>query len=652
MTRRCECGNPIGDLDPHSMCTKCRGTGCAQDNTCPECQDLSPKQWKALSEWKGKSVPPRRKRVTATVTSVATTSTVTTVTTVPPPPTKVSLMSSDSIFSSDIPDMTHLDKDVQKMSSLEKRLSEQEMSMVKQSSAMSELSESVKQLLFSLAIPKPSEESVVSKTKVPAQGTSSTVFMPYEDPILPPLSEAPRSNPYAEDYSYQRETNVSPPVSQKRFSCPDFRGNDNTVTVQSHMPKHQPPFEPPVVLSIPDYPTDNMAQGTHTTSNQRGSLLVDLNNLDPSQTVTLRNFLSQAPQTAGDEFEDGNDPGPELETFSSLENEIPFSQLVGHIKQMCPEANKEVPLSTNQTQSLGLAAFGRSLSVNHDSGLPLAPPIKELVDQQTEILSGQAALGKARRRYYPLRKYPNLPSVSLARFSPSDYRELYQNQSMPTDWERLMKSSDTKQAQSVSFSMGDFQEFRRRIAQDMAVLSQSDWLIAGVSTLVGQYVDDGLSSQDTLLTYRYLLSMAKCIQELEKSNTALYSSLLWRDRDAWLARCHDTLLVSTKEELRRDPGLQKTLFSNESVSESADKLKGDVSVASHTKFMESLSKQNTTYRGRGHAPKRGAIQPLLTTPAKVWRNSNPSFRGYRPFRGNRGQGLRGRGTGRGRGAQK
>ena len=90
------------------------------------------------------------------------------------------------------------------MSSLEKRLSEQEISMVKQSSAMSELSESVKQLLFSLAIPKPSEESVVTKTKVPSQGTSSTVFMPYEDPILPPLSEAPRSNPYVEDYSYQR----------------------------------------------------------------------------------------------------------------------------------------------------------------------------------------------------------------------------------------------------------------------------------------------------------------------------------------------------------------------------------------------------------------------------------------------------------------
>ena len=73
-----------------------------------------------------------------------------------------------------------------------------------------------------------------------------------------------------------------------------------------------------------------------------------------------------------------------------------------------------------------------------------------------------------------------------------------------------MKSSDTNQAQSVSFSMGDFQEFRRRIAQDMTILSQSDWLVAGASTLVGQFVDYGLSSQDTLLTYRYLLSMAKC----------------------------------------------------------------------------------------------------------------------------------------------
>ena len=149
--------------------------------------------------------------------------------------------------------------------------------------------------------------------------------------------------------------------------------------------------------------------------------------------------------------------------------------------------------------------------------------------------------------------------------------------------------------------------------------------------------------------------MAKCIQELEKSNAALYSSLLWRDRDAWLARRRDTLLVSTKEELRRDPGLQKTLFSSESVSESADKLKDDVSVTSHTKFMESLFRQSTTTnrgRGRGCAPKRGAIQPLMTTPSKVWNTSNPSFRSYRPFWGSRGEGLRGRSTGRGRGTQK
>ena len=152
--------------------------------------------------------------------------------------------------------------------------------------------------------------------------------------------------------------------------------------------------------------------------------MVDLNSLDPAQTVTLRQL--------GISLRMGTIPVPSWETFSSLENEIPFSQLVAHIKQMCPEANKEVPLATNQTQSLGLAAFGRSLSINNDSGLPLAPPIKELVDQQTEIILGQAALGKARRCYYPLRKYPNRPSVSLARFSPSDYRELYQNQSILT----------------------------------------------------------------------------------------------------------------------------------------------------------------------------------------------------------------------------
>ena len=94
-------------------------------------------------------------------------------------------MSSDSIFSSNYPDMAPLGKDVQKISSLEKRLSEQENLMSKQASAMSELSESVKQLLCSLSI-HPSEESAVGKMKVPAQGTSSPVFMPYEDPILPP----------------------------------------------------------------------------------------------------------------------------------------------------------------------------------------------------------------------------------------------------------------------------------------------------------------------------------------------------------------------------------------------------------------------------------------------------------------------------------
>ena len=91
--------------------------------------------------------------------------------------------------------------------------------------------------------------------------------------------------------------------------------------------------------------------------------------------------------------------------------------------------------------------------------------------------------------------------------------------------------------------------------------------------------------------------------------------------------------VMTLFRLRRDPGLQKTLFSNESVSESADKLKGDVSVASHTKFMESLSKQNNTYRGRGRAPKRGAIQPLFTTPAKFWRNSKFQLQGLQAVSG-------------------
>ena len=106
-------------------------------------------------------------------------------------------------------------KDVQKLSSLEKRLSEQEDSMTKQATAMTELSESVKQLLFSLFVP-PSGESLnssdVGKAKVSTPCTSSetfpnidksTGFIPYEDPVLPPLYAAPRSNPYL-DYIYQR----------------------------------------------------------------------------------------------------------------------------------------------------------------------------------------------------------------------------------------------------------------------------------------------------------------------------------------------------------------------------------------------------------------------------------------------------------------
>ena len=55
--------------------------------------------------------------------------------------------------------------------------------------------------------------SIVGKAKVSTQGTSSetfpdtdksTGFIPYEDPMISPLSAAPRSNPYVEDYIYQR----------------------------------------------------------------------------------------------------------------------------------------------------------------------------------------------------------------------------------------------------------------------------------------------------------------------------------------------------------------------------------------------------------------------------------------------------------------
>ena len=114
-----------------------------------------------------------------------------------------------------------------------------------------------------------------------------------------------------------------------------------------------------------------------------------------------------------------------------------------------------------------------------------------------------------------------------------------------------------------------------------AVLSDLDWWIAGLSSLVKD-VQPHLSHNENLQfagnsSQRYLLDSYRSLEDLEIPVTVLFSHLKWRERDGFILRLHCQVPMATRKELWASALVGDHVFDEELVSQEVVRLQGDVS---------------------------------------------------------------------------
>ena len=237
--------------------------------------------------------------------------------------------------------------------------------------------------------------------------------------------------------------------------------------------------------------------------------------------------------------------------------------------------------------------------------------------------------------------FPKLPSLRADRFEPSNTPSLLRTGQLPPEWHRLVSDQGRITPETVSFTRGggEFSELQSSLSKILAVLSDLDWWIAGVSNLI-KYMQPHLSHNESLQlagTYsqRYLLESCRSMEELEIQVTALLSQLKLRERDGYLSRLHSHVPVATRRDLRVSPLVGEFIFDEELVSQAGTRLQGDVSLKSITIMLDSLAKGQGQRIRAPPQPKRPApaLPPLVST-KRPKQNPQPTGRGG----GNKGKG--------------
>ena len=124
------------------------------------------------------------------------------------------------------------------------------------------------------------------------------------------------------------------------------------------------------------------------------------------------------------------------------------------------------------------------------------------------------------------------------RFEPSNAPSLLRVSQLPPEWHRLVADQGRITPETVSFTRAEFGELQSSVSKILAVLSDLDWWVAGVSNLAKDIQPHLSHNEDLQLagTYsqRYLLESCRSLEELEIQVTALFSHIKLRERDLML----------------------------------------------------------------------------------------------------------------------
>ena len=165
--------------------------------------------------------------------------------------------------------------------------------------------------------------------------------------------------------------------------------------------------------------------------------------------------------------------------------------------------------------SLGLANFQQAKPEKEDNR-PLSPSLEAWLICQAQTLEGKDRYGKVIKAPYLPKTYPKLPSLRADRFEPSNAPSLSKAGQLPPEWHRLVSDQGRITPETVSFTRGEFSELQSSLSKILALLSDLDWWIAGVSNLAKD-MQPHLSQNENLQlagTYsqRYLLESCRSME--------------------------------------------------------------------------------------------------------------------------------------------
>ena len=345
---------------------------------------------------------------------------------------------------------------------------------------------------------------------------------------------------------------------------------------------------------------------------------------------------------------------------SSLDSVISLQELRSDVMARYPgyQVEPSDPAPTKPT-SLGLANFQQAKPAK-EANLPLSPSIEAWLTCQAQAIEGKDRLGKVVKAPLGPKAYPKLPSLKAERFEPSNAPSLLRVGQLPPEWHRLVADQGKISPETISFTRAEFGELQSSVSKMLAVLSDLDWWVAGVSNLAKD-IQPHLSQDENLqlagvYSQRYLLESCRSMEELEIQVTALFSQFKLRERDGYLSRLNPHVPLATRRELRVSPLGGEYLFDEVLVSQAGDRLQGDVSLKSNTIMLDTLAKKK-----KSQAPKARTLpQPKRPAPAstplvsfkKPKQNPQPAGRGRGKIQG-KGQNFSGQSAhkGKGRGAK-
>ena len=325
---------------------------------------------------------------------------------------------------------------------------------------------------------------------------------------------------------------------------------------------------------------------------------------------------------------------------SSLDSVISLPELRYDVMARYPGYQVELsdPAPTKPT-SLGLANFQQAKPVK-DANLPLSPSIEAWLTCQAQAIEGKDRLGKATKVPLGPKAYPKLPSLKAERFEPSNAPSLLRVGQLPPEWHRLVADQGRISPETVSFNRTEFSELQSSVSKMLAILSDLDWWVAGVSNLAKD-MQTHLPQDENLqlagiYSQRYLLESCRSLEELEIQVTSLFTQFKLRERDGYLSRLNPHVPLVTRRELRVSPLVGEYLFDEVLVSQAGDRLQGDVSLKSNTIMLDTLAKRSQAPKARTFPPPKRpapASTPLVSV-KKPKQNPQPAGRG----RGKQGKG--------------